>query len=152
MCVGLLAQANNGSSESRAYSGFCSIKWLGALLPWMGCLAIAGYLPSYYWYPFITPVSREALLPLDGMAHDRLPHQLLLEPFITSGSRKASSIKCLAQGETECDPAEIWTRIRWRSTTTPQFSHRTILMLVITDAGVSYSRGYWGDLKQDQTV
>jgi hypothetical protein len=32
---------------------FCSIKWLGALLPWMGCWSIAGYLPSYYGYPFL---------------------------------------------------------------------------------------------------
>jgi hypothetical protein len=30
----------------------CSIKWLGALLPWIGCGSLAGYLPSYY-SPFI---------------------------------------------------------------------------------------------------
>jgi hypothetical protein len=28
--------------------------------PWMGCWSITGYLPSYYWYPFILLGQREA--------------------------------------------------------------------------------------------
>jgi hypothetical protein len=69
--AGLFSWANKWFIRDRAYPSFCSIKWLGALLP------------------------------LGMLVHRRLPPQLLLVPIYTPGLREASIVKCLAQGHRE---------------------------------------------------